>query len=1098
MKLVPSLCVLVGLVLPAYASTLPEFENSPSKIEKGVVVEWLTKGSEGERAGVQPGDVLLGWVRGDRQGEIESPSYLPYIRFEQAPRGRVRIDGLRGHSKHSWFLGSETWGIASRPNFSGEFLALYRQSQELAQAGKLSLATEQLRTAAAMAQKTPVPWLGSWFLARIAQLLFDVEQWDAADNVFGEALELAAGSGAPVRADLLRQRAEGFAYRDDLTHAEKYYELSLAEWSTLGNKTMAVAHFLLELGEVALAKGDLGKAQDCFRQALSIADKLAPASSQRAVALANLGVLYQNRGELAQAEEYYGQALSLEQRYYPRSEHVVRTLANLGTLAQQRGDLARAESYFRKALRFIEKRDPGSLDAATVLANLGDCVLDRTSPTQAERFHRRALAIREKIAPGSLTVASSLAALGRTARLRGDRRSAREYYEQALAVSESLVPAPPEIASFLIGLGDLFRDNGEVDKAENAYRLALKILERVAPGSLNHAETLAALAATTRKRGQLDAAAQLYREALDALESKTERLGGVEEDRFRYRAKHARYYQEYTDLLLDQGQTGLALKVLEGSRARSLLETVARGQIDLRQGVDPLLLARQRKLLQLLNAKSSRRIRLLGENHTEEQVAALDAEIAELLDQYEQAKTEVRAHSPGYAALTQPRPLSPGEMQQLLDANTILVEYALGDERSHLWVVSKDSLQAHVLPGRKEIEVAARRVYELLTAPNRSINGETEAQKQVRVNRAEAAYPQAAARLSKLILGPLTGLAPGTRLLVVSDGALQYIPFAALPVPAVAGSVRPAANPGAREKSRPRASSGWTPLVVQYEVVNLPSASVVAELRRSAAGRTPAPKIVAVLADPVFDAEDERVSGGRTGNSELDQTSKAVVLRGWPRSSLSPKLTRSASDIGWGKNGSVHLGRLLYTRQEADAIISVAPLGKGMKAVDFAASRAMAMDPALAQYRIVHFATHGLLDSKHPELSGLVLSMVDKHGRPQQGFLELEDIYNLKLPADLVVLSGCETGLGEQINGEGLIGLTRGFMYAGASRVIASLWSVNDSATAELMRRFYRAMLQDKLPAAAALRAAQITLWKQRSWQSPYYWAAFQLQGEWR
>jgi len=171
---------------------------------------------------------------------------------------------------------------------------------------------------------------------------------------------------------------------------------------------------------------------------------------------------------------------------------------------------------------------------------------------------------------------------------------------------------------------------------------------------------------------------------------------------------------------------------------------------------------------------------------------------------------------------------------------------------------------------------------------------------------------------------------------------------------------------------------------------------------------------------------------------------------------------------------------------------------EGMEALDFEASRETAMSKDLGQYRIVHFATHGLLDNEHPELSGLVLSMVGPDGKPQNGFLDLEDIYNLTLPADLVVLSACETGLGKEINGEGLVGLTRGFMYAGASRVVASLWQVDDAATAELMGAFYRAMLVDRLRPAAALRQAQIELMKQKRWHDPYYWAAFTLQGEWK
>jgi CHAT domain-containing protein len=179
--------------------------------------------------------------------------------------------------------------------------------------------------------------------------------------------------------------------------------------------------------------------------------------------------------------------------------------------------------------------------------------------------------------------------------------------------------------------------------------------------------------------------------------------------------------------------------------------------------------------------------------------------------------------------------------------------------------------------------------------------------------------------------------------------------------------------------------------------------------------------------------------------------------------------------------------------------MAAAPAEGRLEAVDFKASRATATDPVLAQYRIIHFATHGLLDDKHPELSGIVLSLFDEHGQPQEdGFLRLHDIYNLKLPAELVVLSACQTGLGKKVKGEGLIGLTRGFMYAGATRVVASLWKVDDAATAELMKRFYKGMFKEKMTPAAALKAAQVSMWEQPRWRNPYFWSGFILQGEWR
>jgi CHAT domain-containing protein len=291
----------------------------------------------------------------------------------------------------------------------------------------------------------------------------------------------------------------------------------------------------------------------------------------------------------------------------------------------------------------------------------------------------------------------------------------------------------------------------------------------------------------------------------------------------------------------------------------------------------------------------------------------------------------------------------------------------------------------------------------------------------------------------------------------VAEGVLQYVPFGALPSPGAEGS---------------------RPLIVDHEIVTLPSASVLAVLREDFANRKPASRSVAVLADPVFSANDARL------NHQASLTQDR---------SLWNDAQRSASESGL--DGLV---RLRFSRQEADQIARAANDKGSLKALDFAANRTVAMDARLGDYRIVHFATHGLINNQHPDLSGIVLSLVDEQGRPQNGFLRLYDIYNLKLNADLVVLSACQTALGKEIKGEGLVGLTRGFMYAGAPRVVASLWRIDDRATADIMSRFYSAMLRDGLRPSAALRAAQVSMLNDKRWQSPHFWAAFTLQGEWR
>ena len=267
---------------------------------------------------------------------------------------------------------------------------------------------------------------------------------------------------------------------------------------------------------------------------------------------------------------------------------------------------------------------------------------------------------------------------------------------------------------------------------------------------------------------------------------------------------------------------------------------------------------------------------------------------------------------------------------------------------------------------------------------------------------------------------------------------------------------------------------------------------MIALLRSETAGRASVSKTVAILADPVFDSRDARI-----GSAARTTQAKATAYPNAEGSPSAPKIfvdvTRSANE-----SGLADFERLRFSRQEAEHIASLAPEGKKLAALDFAASRGLATSADLGQYRIVHFATHGLINSQHPELSGIVLSLVDEQGRQQNGFLRLYDIYNLSLSADLVVLSACQTALGKEVKGEGLVGLTRGFMYAGAPRVAASLWRIDDRASAELMKRFYQRMLGEGMSAAAALRAAQVSMWKDKRWEAPHYWAGFTLQGEWK
>jgi len=350
--------------------------------------------------------------------------------------------------------------------------------------------------------------------------------------------------------------------------------------------------------------------------------------------------------------------------------------------------------------------------------------------------------------------------------------------------------------------------------------------------------------------------------------------------------------------------------------------------------------------------------------------------------------------------------------------------------------------------------------------------------KPLSIAEADAEYWKAATALSHRVLGPVAAQLGKKRLLIVTDGTLQYVPFAALPIPAT----------GRPNRHRP------IPLIIDHEIVSLPSASTLAVLRRELQGRQPAAKTVVTLADPVFDQNDARLkTAALTAPDKKDGPGLDVIS-----TRILKHVAKQSDDSNEAASVKLEIPRLPFTRQEAERILALVPEAAGMKALDFKASRATATSADLSQYRFVHFATHGYLDSERPELSALVLSTVDEQGRMVDGFLRAHEVYNLNLPAELVVLSACETGLGKEVKGEGLVGLTRGFMYAGAARVMVSLWSVNDQATSELMVKFYRKVLAEGMRPAAALRAAQVEMWKEKRWQAPYYWAAFTLQGEWR
>ncbi len=879
--------------------------------------------------------------------------------------------------------------------------------------------------------------------------LWELSELAAADEAFAHGLDLAHRLGSAYGvADLRSNQCLVLHARGGVQPALACYREAQALYHELG-ETNNESTLLNNLGFAYFNLGEPRPAEDSYRQALAIRRATGDRAGE-AQTLNNLAVLFRNLGEVDEALRAYGEAREILATLDDRRQEAA-TLHNLGVAYSALGEVERAELYLTRALELRRAVEDRRGEIAT-LNNLGWLARSRGAAGKAILLHQQALEV-ARATKDARNEGISRGYLGEAQASAGRPAEALAEYDQALAL-QGTTGNRSEQALTLRRKGELLVSTGKA-------AAALPLFEEAVAGSravgdrVNEAMTLAARARTLRDQGELDRAAGDAEAAIAALESLRTRLGNPEL-RAAFLGSQSDAYELRVDVLMrlaaarpGQGFERAAFEASEYARARSLLETLRESHAEIRAGVDSGLAARQRDLERRLALKADRRQSLLarGKGDSAER-KTLEVEIEEIRTELDNLDGEIRRQSPRYADLIQPTAASTREIQSLLDSGTLLLEYALGREQGYLWAVDATTFRAFVLPGRQEIESAARAFHQALSTPA--------------TDRGDGGRERLGKTLSRMLLGPVAGqLADpqgpnGRRLAIVADGALAYIPFDVLP------------EPGRQ-----------APLLERHEVVELPSASVLAAERRELAQRPPARELAIVLADPVFQADDPRVA--------------RIEPRGG-----SPAPATAATNRA-GEPGSLpRLSRLRFSRQEALAIAALAAPGKVTTELDFAADRELALSGRLRDFRYVHFATHGVFDAERPELSGLALSRVDPAGKPREGLLRLRDIYDLDLNADLVVLSGCETALGKEIRGEGLLGLTRGFLYAGAPRVVASLWWIDDRATADLMAAFYQGLWSEGLRPAAALRKARLALAKQHRFRDPSYWGAFVLQGDWR
>jgi len=500
-------------------------------------------------------------------------------------------------------------------------------------------------------------------------------------------------------------------------------------------------------------------------------------------------------------------------------------------------------------------------------------------------------------------------------------------------------------------------------------------------------------------------------------------------------------YEAYVEVLMDRyfrepdrALQVRAFEVSESGRALALLDSLNDNQQELRRPSNPLLLQEETKLQKEEQQLIDRLAEAVSRNAAKSQIDEVNKQLSNVRSSYETLQARINA-STKFTNLLRPT-ISYEEIQrQLSDSNTSLLEFSLGETHSFAWLITKDGIQSYQLADRQTIENAANTLVDILQKP--PVDPDKERQ-----------LESAISDVSRLVLEPVSAQLHTARLIVIADGALQYVPFQVL-------------------KAFPNAGE---PLVAQFDIVEAPSASALASVRQERMHRNSGSKMLIGFGDAIF-SPDYASSSSRLNKEDANS------LR--------------ADD---GRNART-LPRLFQAKRELRTIAGLAGTESSLY-VGYNATRHNLLNVDLSQYRILHVVTHGKLDDSQPELSGLYLSLVDANGQPLDGFVGLADIYRMHAPMDLVVLSACQTALGKELRGEGLIGLTRGFMYAGAASVVASLWQVDDAASAELMKHFYTYLLQDGMTPPAALRAAQNKIRSQPKWRSPYYWAGFTIQGD--
>lgn len=938
---------------------------------------------------------------------------------------------------------------------------LRQESATLREAGSVQLmlgnkegSFATLKKALLAAQKAGDAGEEAKTLGELSSVTHETGDKDESEKYIGKAETLMeASTDASVQAQVLWRLGDFHYNGEEFAVSEKHLLRSVELWRQIGD-VAAESKAQFSLGHAYVEQYKYDAAVQAFQRSLDSARSVSDRKGE-ALALIGIGTAHLN-GDPQKALNFYHDSLNLFPEGIDQSEKGT-AYNGRSSVHEDFGDYDNAISDREKALELF-KQDGSEYGQMTTLLSLGQINVLKGNDAAAGKYFLDAQSVAQ-LRGDSLHLVLSYLGMGDIDLKRNDREAALKFYLKAKTLLERN-PNKRQMAAVLDKIAEFYFLGNELNKAEHFWNASFDLSHEV--------RDLSAESYVLYKLAVVDAAAERWESALRYAQQSVEKTESLSSDvtnsqlKGNYLSNAHERYELYIDLLMRKaknvgGGDGKnhalrAMQVSERARARMLHENMQLSMANVTRDASPEMLARERELSSMLNGTSDKLSKLLSTGEDQEGILAAEKEVGVIQDQLESLRGMIKGASPVYFAIKNTAPFNVETFQRdVLDDESVFLEFSLGKHASYLWLVEKNGVSHYFLPPREQIENQISALLGSLRA-RESQPGESIEKRNARIEEAKKQYPALAAALSNSLLGPVAEKIKGKRLIVSPDVKMAYLPLYALPVPYAE-------------------NSEW--LMAANEVVYAPSASILMLLKTLDKSKQARPdRNLLVFADPVFDEADERFSGGTSAQNVLS----AVATR-----------MRSGESIK-------DLRRLPASGDEAESIRRVVPNSTIVSS--FEANRERLLDEDLKGYKVIHFATHGIRDEKRPDLSGIVLSRYDESGKQSEGLIRAQDIYGLDINADLIVLSLCDSGAGKEVRGEGIVGLSSAFLRVGARSVVSSLWKVDDQATEKLMREFYGSMAGGKMTASQALRAAQLKMLKDPQYNSPFYWAAFTAHGD--